>query len=262
MRINASFLSAPRQNCSHAGRGGVGKRCLRVCQWTDLQQLRGRAHVGVTFHYSEPTDQPLGSEPLFDPENFIVGRIGGPPERRVSTVRQNYHPAPFPAALRFCTHFAMMLECDRKRKMLRPDFDDVPEARRRNLAAVKGKNTRPELLVRRSLHGLGYRFRLHDRLLPGRPDIVFPARKAAVEIRGCFWHRHGCTNSVLPRTRAAWWEQKLAKNVARDAANESALRAAGWRLMVVWECDIRRDLPATLGRLCRFLGPPRTSKRT
>jgi DNA mismatch endonuclease Vsr len=139
----------------------------------------------------------------------------------------------------------------------RPDFSDVPEGRRRNLSAVRGKDTTPELLIRRGLHALGYRFRLHDRSLPGRPDIVFPTRRAAVEIRGCFWHRHGCVNSVLPKTRAEWWKQKLNGNVVRDAANETALRAAGWRLMVVWECDVRSDLAGTIERLKNFLGPPR-----
>jgi DNA mismatch endonuclease Vsr len=144
-----------------------------------------------------------------------------------------------------------------RKTLPRPDFGDVPEARRRNLSAVKGKDTRPELLIRRGLHALGYRYRLHVRELPGRPDLVFPSRRAVVEVRGCFWHRHGCcANSVLPKTRREWWEQKLAGNVARDAANEAALAAAGWRLLVVWECDVRGDLPATLERVREFLGPP------
>jgi DNA mismatch endonuclease Vsr len=138
----------------------------------------------------------------------------------------------------------------------RPDFRDVPDARRRNLAAVGGKDTQPELLVRHGLHAMGYRYRLHDRRLPGRPDIVFPARGAAVEVRGCFWHWHGCNDSVLPKTRREWWEQKLRANVERDRSNADALEAAGWRLMVVWECDIRRDLPGVLERVREFLGSP------
>lgn len=138
----------------------------------------------------------------------------------------------------------------------RPDFSDVPEGRRRNLSAVRSRDTKPELLVRRGLHGLGYRYRLQDPRLPGRPDIVLAARRIAIEVRGCFWHRHGCANSVLPRTRSEWWEQKLARNVARDAANAAAIVSAGWRLCIVWECELRRDLAGTLERLCAFLGPP------
>ena len=134
---------------------------------------------------------------------------------------------------------------------------EVPEGRRRNMAAIRGKNTKPEMAVRRALHALGYRYRLHESGLPGRPDLTFPARKAAVEIRGCFWHRHGCANSTLPKTRAEWWDQKLARNVARDQANSVALVAAGWRLHVMWECDIRADLANSLTHVRRFLGPPR-----
>jgi DNA mismatch endonuclease Vsr len=144
----------------------------------------------------------------------------------------------------------------------RPAFDDVPEARRRNMAAIKGKNTKPELAIRKALHALGYRFRLHDQRLPGRPDLVFRSRRAAVEVRGCFFHRHGCANSVLPRTRRDWWERKLSGNVARDADNEAALAAAGWRLLVVWECDVRRNLPDVLELIRAFLGPPGAPGRT
>lgn len=141
----------------------------------------------------------------------------------------------------------------------RPDFADVPETRRRNLSAVRGRDTKPELVVRRLLHSLGYRYRLQRRDLAGRPDIVFPGRRAVIDVRGCFWHRHPdpeCRNAVLPRTRAAWWAAKLARNVGRDDANEVALKAAGWRVLVVWECEVRGDQGALNRRVRDFLGPP------
>lgn len=116
------------------------------------------------------------------------------------------------------------------------------------------------MLVRRALHRMGYRYRLHGRELPGRPDLVFARRKAVVFVHGCFWHQHnapGCTNSVMPKTRREWWRQKLEANRIRDAATTAALEAEGWCCEVVWECDTRRDLPAVLRRLRDFLGPPR-----
>lgn len=122
----------------------------------------------------------------------------------------------------------------------RPVFDDVPAARRRNLAAVGGKDTAPELLVRRLLHGMGFRYRLHRRDLPGTPDIVLSGRRKIIEVRGCFWHRHpdpACRNAVLPKTRADWWAEKLARNIARDERNLAALRELGWLVLVVWECE-------------------------
>jgi DNA mismatch endonuclease Vsr len=140
-------------------------------------------------------------------------------------------------------------------RQVRPAFDDVPDARRRNLAAVKGKDSTPELIVRRALHAMGYRFRLHRRDLPGTPDIVFAGRRAIVEVRGCFWHRHPdptCRNAVLPRVRADWWAEKLARNVARDARNLAALRDAGWDVLVLWECEIAAS-PELRARLRSFL---------
>ena len=137
----------------------------------------------------------------------------------------------------------------------RPAFDDVPPARRRNLAAVRGKDTAPEMIVRRLLHRMGHRFRLHRRDLPGTPDIVFPARRKIVEVRGCFWHRHpdpACRNATLPRTRASWWAAKLTANVERDARTLSALHAQGWSVLVVWECEVK-DEAALIPRLRSFL---------
>lgn len=138
-----------------------------------------------------------------------------------------------------------------------PTPDNVSDARRANMRAIKGKDTRPELIVRRMLHRVGYRFRLHSRVLPGRPDIVFPARRKAIEVRGCFWHRHSdplCRNAVLPRTRRKWWEAKLAANVARDGRNLAMLEALGWEVLVIWECEVASS--GLTGRLASFLGPP------
>jgi DNA mismatch endonuclease (patch repair protein) len=130
----------------------------------------------------------------------------------------------------------------------------TPEARSRNMAAIRGKDTAPELAVRRMLHAMGYRFRLHRRDLPGSPDIVMPARHTAVFVHGCFWHQHKrCTHAPTPTSRTAYWLPKLAANVARDARNQRELREMGWRVVVVWECQVRRDASAVARRLQRLL---------
>ncbi len=142
----------------------------------------------------------------------------------------------------------------------RPDFGNVSESRRKNMAAIRSKDTQPEMLVRQALHRIGYRYLLHDRRLPGRPDLVFPGRRAVVFVHGCFFHRHddpACKNTVLPRTRREWWAAKFAANRERDAAAKAALHNAGWRCEVVWECEIRRNLPSVLVRLRDFLGLPK-----
>jgi DNA mismatch endonuclease Vsr len=139
--------------------------------------------------------------------------------------------------------------------LARPAFDDVPPARRRNLAAVGGKDTTPELRVRRLLFRMGYRFHLHRRDLPGTPDIVLSGRREIIEVRGCFWHRHpdpACRNAVLPKVRADWWAAKLARNVARDDRNVAVLREADWSVLVLWECETR-DAAALTARLRSFL---------
>lgn len=124
------------------------------------------------------------------------------------------------------------------------------------MGRIRGVDTGPEMAVRRAAHRLGYRFRLHRRSLPGRPDLVFPSRRAAIFVHGCFWHRHeGCRKASMPKTRVEFWQAKFARNVERDAEVQERLRAAGWRVLVVWECEIGRsgDLDATLRE---FLGPP------
>jgi DNA mismatch endonuclease, patch repair protein len=115
-----------------------------------------------------------------------------------------------------------------------------PAARSRNMAAIRSTNTRPEMRVRSALHALGYRFRLHRKDLPGRPDIVLPRLRTVIFVHGCFWHCHRCKyGSVVPATRADFWAAKRAGNVARDRRNRSALRRAGWRVCVLWECEVR-----------------------
>jgi DNA mismatch endonuclease, patch repair protein len=107
---------------------------------------------------------------------------------------------------------------------------------------VAGRDTRPELIVRRLLWSMGYRYRLQARDLPGRPDIVFRSRKLAIFVHGCFWHRHPdptCKLARLPKSRLDFWEPKLAGNAQRDAANLAALKALGWRVLLVWECELR-----------------------
>ena len=119
-----------------------------------------------------------------------------------------------------------------------PDVHDAA-ARSRNMAAVRGKDTKPELLIRRGLHARGLRFRLHARELPGRPDLVFPKHRAVLFVHGCFWHGHDCSLFQLPGTRREFWKAKIEGNRARDEKALAALRALVWRTGVVWECALR-----------------------
>lgn len=133
------------------------------------------------------------------------------------------------------------------------------EARSRNMARVRGKNTEPEMRGRRLLHALGYRFRLHRRDLPGSPDLVFPGRRAVVFVHGCFWHRHeGCRLASTPKSNEAFWQAKFGRNVERDARKKRELQALGWRVLVVWQCETT-DAEALAARLQDFLGPVRIS---
>ncbi len=122
-----------------------------------------------------------------------------------------------------------------------PSLPDVVDAatRSRMMAGIRGKDTRPEMILRRGLHARGYRFRLHDRRLPGSPDLVFPGRRAVIFVHGCFWHGHDCHLFRLPATRQEFWRAKIAGNAARDAVAEGALVAAGWRVLTVWECSLK-----------------------
>jgi DNA mismatch endonuclease (patch repair protein) len=110
------------------------------------------------------------------------------------------------------------------------------------MSRIRGKDTAPEMAVRRFAHGLGYRFRLHRRDLPGRPDLVFPGLRKVIQVNGCFWHQHpdpGCRNAVMPKTRPEWWRAKLLGNVRRDQLNAAELAQLGWQLLTVWECQVR-----------------------
>ncbi|ABD70785.1 T/G mismatch-specific endonuclease [Rhodoferax ferrireducens T118] len=131
-----------------------------------------------------------------------------------------------------------------------------PTVRSRMMSGIKGKNTQPEILVRRMLFASGYRFRLHRRDLPGTPDIVMPGRKIAIFVHGCFWHFHrGCRFAKMPVTRADFWKAKLEANMERDRRAVERLQGLGWRVLCVWECSTR-DAKATVslqGTLCEWI---------
>ena len=115
------------------------------------------------------------------------------------------------------------------------------QTRSRMMAGIKGKNTRPELALRRALHARGFRYRLHSPKVHGRPDLVLSKHRAVVFVHGCFWHRHeGCRYATNPKTRAEFWEAKFAANVARDSAVQRALLSADWRIATIWECALRK----------------------
>lgn len=121
------------------------------------------------------------------------------------------------------------------------------ETRFRMMAGIKGKNTRPELALRRALHARGFRYRLHSANLHGRPDLVLPKHRAVVFVHGCFWHRHeGCRYATNPTTRAEFWEAKFEANVTRDNVVQGALLDAGWRIATIWECTLRKPEKITL----------------
>lgn len=111
------------------------------------------------------------------------------------------------------------------------------ENRSRNMAAIRGSNTKPELAVRKFLHRNGFRFRLHRKDLPGKPDIVLPKYRTAIFVHGCFWHLHGCKNTVIPKTRTEWWTAKLEGNRARDERNRRRMEEMGWQVITIWECE-------------------------
>jgi DNA mismatch endonuclease (patch repair protein) len=125
----------------------------------------------------------------------------------------------------------------------------VSEQRSRNMSAIKSKNTKPEIKVRKVLHSMGYRFRLHSKDLPGSPDIVLPKYKTVIFVHGCFWHRHeNCKYASTPKTRQEFWEAKFRENINRDKLNQENLSSKGWKIIVVWECEIN-DKDFDLSRL-------------
>ena len=139
-------------------------------------------------------------------------------------------------------------------------MDRLNERRRsENMRRIRSKDTKPELQLRRLVYALGYRFRLHARTLPGKPDLVFGGRRKAIFLHGCFWHQHkGCREGRLPATRREYWEPKLARNQERDVQSEAALRSSGWAVLTLWECEIENELPGVSARLQRFLGPSKS----
>ncbi|WP_077962665.1 very short patch repair endonuclease [Ensifer adhaerens] len=120
----------------------------------------------------------------------------------------------------------------------------TPERRSANMARIASKNTKPEMIVRRMAHAMGYRYRLHRRDLPGKPDLVFPSRRAIIFVHGCFWHRHpdpSCKDATLPKSRRDYWVPKIARNEERDQQHIESLTAEGWRVLVIWECETTAD---------------------
>lgn len=116
----------------------------------------------------------------------------------------------------------------------------TPAIRSYNMSQIKGKDTKPELLVRQHLHARGLRYRLHDKALPGKPDLVLPKYKTVVFVHGCFWHQHkGCRYFVVPKTRTEFWLNKIGRNVTNDERQQAELTAAGWKVLTVWECELK-----------------------
>jgi len=121
----------------------------------------------------------------------------------------------------------------------------TPEQRSERMGRIKGKDSKPEMIVRRLVHGMGLRYRLHRKDLPGKPDLVLSRHRTAIFVHGCFWHRHhdpACALARMPKTRLEFWEPKLEANRLRDIRNKEALEAAGWRVLTVWECEVKEPL--------------------
>ena len=136
----------------------------------------------------------------------------------------------------------------------------APVVRSRMMASIRSRDTKPEMMVRRHLHGCGFRYSLARKDLPGRPDLVLRRYNAVVFVHGCFWHGHeGCRFATTPATRTDFWQEKLSANAARDERVEAELRNLGWRVAVVWECALRKKPIPALRRLERFLHSSRTA---
>lgn len=138
----------------------------------------------------------------------------------------------------------------------------TPSTRSYNMSRIRGKNTKPEMLVRQYLHALGLRYRLHAKGLPGKPDLVFAGLRTVVFVHGCFWHCHeGCRYFVVPKTRTDFWMNKIGRNVANDERQQQQLRSQGWRVLVVWECELRSpQRERTLERLFYSLTAPESDE--
>ena len=116
----------------------------------------------------------------------------------------------------------------------------TPKQRSHNMSRIRGKDTKPEIKVRKLLHGMGYRFRLHRKDLPGKPDIVLPRYQTVIFVHGCYWHRHSCRyGKPVPETNRQFWEDKFEANIKRDKRNQSELKSLGWNVVVIWECETK-----------------------
>ncbi len=133
----------------------------------------------------------------------------------------------------------------------------TPEQRQHNMSRIRSRDTRPEMLIRRGLHALGLRYRLHVRRLPGTPDLVFPRARAVIFVHGCFWHGHDCALGIKPKTNTEFWSAKITRNQTRDRLAIKELEGKGWRIAVVWECALkgrnRRPIECVLGELSAFV---------
>lgn len=129
-----------------------------------------------------------------------------------------------------------------------------PSKRSWVMSRVKGKNTKPERVIRSALHKAGYRFRLHRSDLPGKPDIVLPKYKTVIFVNGCFWHQHtGCRKATIPSNNRAFWQKKLTRTVERDRKNRAQLRQMGWNVITLWECDIKNSIDESIDTIERGL---------
>lgn len=133
----------------------------------------------------------------------------------------------------------------------------TPEQRRLNMSRIRDRDTKPEMLIRRGLHALGFRYRLHDRSLPGRPDLVFPKYRAVILVHGCFWHGHNCPLFRLPATRTEFWAEKIVSNRERDYRSVEDLKVLDWRVLTIWECSLkgprRQSIDSILSICTEFL---------
>ncbi len=139
----------------------------------------------------------------------------------------------------------------------------TPAQRQLNMSRIRARDTKPEMILRRGLHAKGLRFRLHRKDLPGRPDIVFPSRRAVILIHGCFWHGHGCALTKVPQTNSEFWKSKIQRNIERDRQSTSKLQETGWRVLVIWECltrgPRRLSVDEIIARSVAFLNEPEAS---
>lgn len=135
----------------------------------------------------------------------------------------------------------------------------TPKQRSYNMSKIKGKNTKPEMLVRRFLHAEGFRYKLHDKNLPGKPDIVLPKYKTVIFVHGCFWHGHQkCRYFVIPKTRTEWWINKIDNNCVNDTRIKTQLKKQAWQVLILWECELKKDkFEHTMKKVCRRLSRPR-----